>query len=713
MSNPTRRSILKLGIAGAPAASLLANLLTSASNVTSAATSSEAQSTDPKSVEKASICFRIGVPTWSNETRFNELLDLFDAHQGVTDEITLFTSETHPPLPLGVILGRVSTLQKRMETARARGYRSGVNILATLGHHEENLANSLSGDYTPMTDPDGKVCRGSFCPNDPRLHTYITQIYEAVAAIHPDYLWIDDDVRLMGHGPIKACCFCDTCVALFTKRSKTSFSRESLRDALNDSAPGTLPERLKLRRAFLQHNRDTICELFKLIEATVHKTAPGLPLGFMTGDRFYEGYGFDTWAGVLAGPSKSPVLWRPGGGAYREDHLDDFPDKAHAMGRQVALLPDSVRCIQSEVESFPYQRLKKSVHATSMEAAAYIAGGCTGAAFNVLSQYDEPLDEFVPLIAGLKEARPFLNLLAKHFGRLAPVGIHSGWVKDTYAASNPEGNWFSGPGAPGHCNEIWATGLPAAYCDAHAPVTAFSGDTVLALTEGEIRSALAKGVYLDGPALIRLNDMGYGALTGFTVEKTLHIDCIEEMTDHPLNETFARRRRNGRQSFWKCPTHILRSTSADVQSLSRCVDYTYAEVAPCCMGVFENELGGRVCVAGYYPWEQLQNLSKASQLKSVMRWLSKDTLPAYVASFHRVNLWVRETQPGRYAVALLNAYLDPAASLEIRIKTDRDTLDFFDKTCARTTVQALDRQGPYQRFVLPTLPPWEVVLLSV
>ena len=710
MSNPTRRSILKLGIVGAPAASLLASMPASIINAANIASAAEAQPAASGGISKASVCFRIGQPIWSDEARFNELLDLFEANRGVTDEVTLFTSETHPPLPLDVILQRLPILDARMKAARSRGYRSGVNVLATLGHHEENLANSLSGEFTPMTDPNGNVCRGSLCPNDMRLRAYAERVYDGVASIHPDYIWIDDDVRLFGHMPIMACCFCDTCVDLFSKRCGTSFTRESLAAALGG---GTLQERLKLRRAFLQHNRDTLKGLFALIEATVHKTAPGLPLGFMTGDRFYEGYGFDTWAESLAGPTHAPVLWRPGGGAYREDRLDDFVDKAHAMGRQVAPLPAHVQCIQSEVESFPYQRLKKSVHATRMEAAAYIAAGCTGTAFNVMSQYNEPLDEFAPLIAGLKEARPFLDLLASHLGRFAPTGIHSGWVKDTYAASNPEGPWLSGPGAPGHCNELWATGLPAAYAAAHAPVTAFSGDLALALTEDEIQAALARGVYLDGPALTRLNDMGYGELTGFAVDKVLHIDCIEELTGQSLNATFAGRRRNGRQSFWKCPTYLLRSMAEGTESISRCVDYTYAEVAPCCMGVFENKLGGRVCVAGYYPWEQLQNLSKASQLKSVMRWLSKDTLPAYVSSFHRVNVWARETEPGRYAIALLNAYLDPAAGLEIQIRTECDALEHFDQACAQTTVRALDRQGPYARFVLPALAPWELALLTV
>ena len=74
-----------------------------------------------RTARKASICFRIGAPLWQNEARFNELLALSIRIAGVTDEITLFTSETHPPLPLDVILERMPVMKARMEAARARG----------------------------------------------------------------------------------------------------------------------------------------------------------------------------------------------------------------------------------------------------------------------------------------------------------------------------------------------------------------------------------------------------------------------------------------------------------------------------------------------------------------------------------------------------------------------------------------------------------------
>jgi hypothetical protein len=659
-------------------------------------------------LDKAFVCFRIGTPLWMPDDRFAELMALFEKYKGVTDEVTFFTSETHPPLPLATLEERTKLLKKRMAAARALGYRAGINPLSTMGHHEENQPNSLNEPYTRVTSLDGNVSQGSFCPNSDGLREYARREYELITEAEPDYIWVDDDVRLMGHMPISETCFCDTCLSIFNKVHGTEYTRESLGQAFSS---GPREEKMALRRAWLQHNRDTLTRLFVLIEKTVHGIKPGLPLGFMTGDRFFEGYDFDGWAAALSGPDGAEVLWRPGGGNYTEASLDGIADKAHAMGRQTAFLPESVVCIQSELESFPYQRLKKSTQTTALEAASYIAGGCTGTAFNVLSMYDEPLDEYDALVARLARTRPFLDLLAREFGRSRPAGLYSGWVKDTFASGGPDGDWFhNGDGSQGitNCNEILSTGVPAGYSAPYGRVTALCGESVLALTEEEVTKALSGGVYMDGKALTRLNELGYGELTGFSVEDVRHADCIEEFTGHPLNGTFAGRRRNGRQSFWKDPTYCLALTNEKAEVVSRVVDYTYAETARCCVGVFENRLGGRVCAAGYYPWVQLQNLSKSSHLKSVMRWLSKDTLPGMVESFHRVNIWVREPEPGSLAIALLNAYLDPAEDLTLLLATERDEARVVDMACGETAVRASGQDGPYKRFVIPEVGAWDM-----
>ena len=46
--------------------------------------------------------------------------------------------------------------------------------------------------------------------------------------------------------------------------------------------------------------------------------------------------------------------------------------KSHDVGRQVSVLPPGVISIQSEIENFPYQLLKKSACATVLEAARII-----------------------------------------------------------------------------------------------------------------------------------------------------------------------------------------------------------------------------------------------------------------------------------------------------------------------------------------------------
>lgn len=662
---------------------------------------------DEKSGSKASISFRIGVAQWYSEARCRELFDLFDRHPGITDEITFFTSTTHPPIPLDLFRERSAILRERMAEARKRGYRSGINILSTLGHHNENLDNSLKGDYTFMTDIDGSVCNGSFCPNNEKMREYVRAIYELAAKAEPDYIWIDDDVRF-GHMPIGLSCFCDNCIRIFNDEYGVSYSRESLKHAFNT---GTSEEKLRIRRQWLQHNRNTISRLFTLIERTVHGTKPGIPIGFMTGDRFFEGYDFDSWAEVLSGPDSAEVMWRPGGGYYNDVNTNELSGKSHDIGRQVSLLPRKIRSIQSEIECFPYQRLKKAAGIVVLEACSHIASGCTGAAFNVLSMYDEPLDEYEPLMAKLAQARPFFDLLAGSLGRYSICGVNAFWNKDSYVTVNADDGSWPGSGNPVVSQEIYNIGIPASYSQKHASVTMLGKDNVLALTRDQIASILAGGVYMDAGALSQLNAMGFNDLTGFEVISSENKDRIEKFTDHPLNGAFSGRERDNRQSFWNSPAYSLRKTSEKAQIIASLTDYTGKKVAACTTGIFENNAGGRICVAGYYPWTFMENLSKGSQMKSLFRWLSKDSLPGYIASFHRINIWIREPVSGNIALAFTNSSFDPARDVILKLRTEREKIKVYDMDCRETVIRSSGTDGPYSEFVIPYVDPWQMRLV--
>lgn len=539
------------------------------------------------------------------------------------------------------------------------------------------------------------------------MRVYIRDIYQITAKANPDYIWIDDDVRF-GHMPIGLGCFCDNCLDIFSKEFGIRYTRESLKKAMNE---GPVADKLKLREAWLQHNRNTISHLFSLIEKTVHEVNPVIPLGFMTGDRFFEGYDFDNWARILAGPNLVRVMWRPGGGYYNDVNTNELVGKSHDIGRQISVLPPEVVSIESEIECFPYQRLKKAANIVVLEACSHIAAGCTGAAFNVLSMYDEPLGEYEPLVARLKEARPFFDLMAKSLGRSAIAGVHTFWNKNSYITGNlTDGNWLSS-GNPLAGHDIYNIGLPACYSNTGAQVTILGKDNVFALSREEITKLLSGGVYMDAGTLQQLNDMGFSELTGFEVVKSEDKDRIEKFTNHPLNGEFAGRERDNRQSFWNSPAYTIRKTDEKAQVLSGLIDYTEKEVSSCTMGIFENKSGGRICISGYYPWTFMENLSKSSQMKSVFRWLSKDNLSGYIASFHKINLWIREPHNGKIALAFTNSSFDPAKKVILMLRTENKIIKLYDMECRGTVIRSSGADGPYQKFIISDVAPWQIRLV--
>jgi hypothetical protein len=108
----------------------------------------------------------------------------------------------------------------------------------------------------------------------------------------------------------------------------------------------------------------------------------------------------------------------------------------------------------------------------------------------------------------------------------------------------------------------------------------------------------------------------------------------------------------------------------------------------------------------------LQSLSKSSQSKSLLRWLSRDTLAAYIASFHKINLWARETEEGKAALALINGSLDRAENVTLMLRAAGEEIAVFDMGCAETRIRSSGADGSYQRFVLPPINAWEMRLVT-
>lgn len=656
------------------------------------------------------IALRVAPRQWMEPQKTEELLAWLGTRPGLVDEIALFTAYTHPPLPLGEMQDRCARLREVMRRMRREGYRVGVNVLATMGHHEENLPGSLDAPWPRVTDPDGRVSLGSYCPASPELLAYTEKLYALTAQTGPDFIWVDDDVRLMGHMPVRATCFCDACIARFNQEVGGEYTRESLVAAMG-AAPS--PERDALRARWLERNRQMIARLLRTAAEAAHGVDPTLSLGFMTGDRFLEGYGFREWADALEGPQSPPARWRPGGGFYTDDAYMGLVDKAHDIGRQVSQLPQKVTLIQSEIENFPYQLLTKSVAVTMLEGVAHMAAGAMGLALNIIGDPDD-IAEYTPFLSGVQGVRPFAAKLASSAGRSAPEGVWPAWNRDIFADRQLEGDWLNrnqntrDMRLPYVLGEL---GLPIAYGPEGARVTALAGSLPLAFSVAELERIFAGGVLLDGPALQALEQLGLQEWAGVRVAEVFDKDALEVLADHPLNQGHVGWRRDCRQSFWPQLAYHLEPLASGVETLSSLADYQGHDLGSC-VTAYTNSLGGRVVVSGYSPWYKIHNLCKVDQLRAACRWLSRDTLPAVVETYARVVVWARRNAQGGLVLVVMNASLDAIPELALRVRAGGGSVAHWSLSAEPSTVMPQPDGPEHVRVRLPNVAPWSVHLLS-
>lgn len=670
----------------------------------------------------ATVSIRIGTPRYVEPALHAELLQWLTDHPGIVDEVAFFTGITHPPLPLATITARAARLAEVLPQYQALGLTAGINHLATMGHLDENLVNSLNEPWQHLVDLDGTVSKGCYCARDPQMAAYIAASYRVLAQAKPDFIWVDDDVRMESHAPLKMTCFCDRCLAAFSAASGRTWTREELRAAFST---GPRDERLRWRRAWQEQNRTYLTDVLALIRRAVHDVDPTINLGLMTGEAAFSGYAFDQWADALTLPGGQPARWRPGGGFYEDGAPHGLLGKAHSTGRQVGLLPPSVVDIQYEHENFPYQALRKSRRIFTTEIAAAIGCGCTGVALNCLGLTGDPVAEFLPWLTAVGRERAFYQAAVQAFGRSPASGLWVAFTPDHMAALQADGNWEHAPqwaSSLHRFNDLGEIGLPFAYTRAAAKVTLLAGDGVLEFSKIELLQMLGEGVILDGPALQHLHALGLGEYTGFAVAGTMDRDTMERFTDDPLN-AHPGEHRDCRPSFWPEPSYLLAPLRPASRVLSRLVDFTPTDHGAV-SGVYENTLGGRVAVLGYYPWRSFMGLAKTQQWRALVRWLSADTLPGYIASYHRAALWCRQDAHGRPALLVINASIDAADGLTLHLRDVPGTLWLeragepgLEGVHIQDGVFPLDPAddpagAPYRSYILPTLAPWEAVLLT-
>jgi hypothetical protein len=625
----------------------------------------------PSRETKLTLSWRIGLPQWETEDAFEKLLTLLSEHRSVVDEVCLFETITHHLyIPLDDYARRMDLAAKRLDAFRQAGISSvGINVLCTIGHINEAWSYMPPLPFQPIVGHDGSVSTGCACPNTPEMREYVQAKYELVAKAGPDFIWVDDDIRMHHHG-VASGCFCPTCLAQFAKRAGEPFTREALVESFDDPAAG------RIRELWIEQNIATIESLLADVKEAVYRVDPRIELGLMTAGAewsTYSGQAFDRWFTAL-GATKA----RPGGGFYEDATPIAMVGKALSCGRQRTILPEGLPDVQYELENFPYQLLKKSATAVVDECSLALGYGLNGVAFNMLGMPPN-FDNSLPWMAALPAVRPLWEAWVAHTAGLPPAGLWPAWSPHLMARRTVQAgeSWLGW--APRHNvnlpNVLGEIGLPLS-ADSPGCGTVLSGRVADAFSDEELLTILSGGVLMDSIALDVLTERGLGHLTGVRLAQRLDNGLRERFTDDPLNGPAADEVRDARIEFWgdaKGMGDVLEPLAADVRVLTTIEDYFSQPRGPG-MTAFANELGGRIVVMGYAPWLFLHSIGKRLQLQNVADWISRDTLPVRIEEPVRLVPVARLSADRKQgAVMLLNAGMDPIAEATIQLCTTART----------------------------------------
>ena len=659
-----------------------------------------------KSESELTLSWRIGLPQYETDEAFDRLLQLTRQHASIVDEVALFDTITHHQyIPLDVYASRMELVSRRLAAFRAAGIsRVGINVLCTIGHLNEAWSYMPPLPYQAIVGHDGGLSKGCACPNNPQMRTYIRAKYQLAAQAKPDFIWVDDDIRMHHHG-VPWGCFCDTCLDIFSTHAGRKYARQELVQAFDQ------PDQGRLRELWVEQNISTLESLLRDVAAAIHGVNPHIATGLMTcGPSWttYSGQALDRWFRALKATKA-----RPGGGFYSDATPIEMVHKALECGRQCVALPPTVTDIQFEMENFPYQLLKKSGTAMVNECTLGLASGLNGIAFNMML-LGTVHEDFAPLLEKVHPARRMWEQLVAHTVGLPTVGLWPAWSSQLMARrSLRQGEHWLDPWQPQYNitqpNILSEIGLP--LVGEHRGLgTILCGRVAEALSDEQLTRILCGGVLMDSTALEVLTERGLDPLTGVRLGERLDNGVVERFTTDPFNGPTAGEIRDVRIEFWgnaKGLGDVLAPAAEGVRVLTTMEDYFHRPLGSA-MTAFENPLGGRVVVMGYAPWMFLHSVGKRRQLLNVADWMTRNTIPVRIDQPVRLVPIVRlSADRSKGAIVLLNAGMDEVseATIHIRAKVANARL---------LSIGRPDQPLPFQpeatggHIMLQNIAPWSV-----
>lgn len=573
------------------------------------------------------------------------------------------------------------------------GVNYSLNPNVTQGHGDRGRhIDRLHPDWSMIMGHDGTRATDCACNISPGWREYIRRQWTIYAETYPAVIWIEDDVRTFGHGPVGQGCFCDEHLRRFNEKHATSHSREEIYARV--MASGT-PD--PLRREWIEFLGEITTEMVQLAEETVHAVSSETIVGLMSSgptNHATEGRDWQLLHRKMAGPEGRPVASRPPLGNYREMHLTGLIGTAcqSRLTRRAFELPTLE---EGEIENYPYTGYTKSNTFLRLQNSVAVSSGCAALTLNLFDHCGTPMAATKDILQTLASEKSYLTALKS---RLQPVGKNKGlglyFHPDSSKFKELGGTCQAGGLAGETVNAtVLLEMLGFATTFEAAPVTVLTGQDIRCASETEIEALLSSAVLVDATAFITLSQMGYGELLGGRL-----LEAFQLNTRYPLaGEHFYRSEFGGKaQHFFSVAIHrqtprfVAIEADKDTIEITEFVDPDLKRLFGGCY-VFTNRLGGKVAVV---PLEfggltqAFADPGRKVMMRELFRWLSDDRIPLFLSGDRSV-LPMRFDHPSYTVCSLHNLSLDELPEVTVELHLERSV----------RAVERLDSKGNWQPLV--------------
>lgn len=337
--------------------------------------------------------FRSMIRLWSehhlSDTLESQLVDALRRYPDCCDEVWFYDGDPKP-YPLHEYERRAEKMAKAAQDMRDMGIIPSLQTIS-IGHptHVSTPEAFDEEGWRAMTSIDGVHAASQTCPRDTMFLKDVAWRHAFYARyVHPECIYMDDDLRITSHFPAKELCFCDECIAQYNAENGSSYTREQLKEALNANVPG-------VRSSWIRFSQESLAMVARAVSKAVHEVSPQTHMGLQHVNfhtELMEGWDWNPIFDAMEEETGLVPYSRPGHGYYNDHKPRTMIEKAYGISRQIARLNPDITMIAPEIEGHRHKATGKSPQSVTTETLLYLSMGATSMSYALICSALEPME---------------------------------------------------------------------------------------------------------------------------------------------------------------------------------------------------------------------------------------------------------------------------------------------------------------------------------